>query len=212
MAIKRSHHINRFLEVFRDSNAGDDALCDAAKELIVSQEKSKEITEVLWKRINTIADRTWVRGALITALGSAISEDDVIFPEVVDFMRKKLASSTESEEIRGAAAVSLGVFGKEDSIDLLLEILEQELAKGNVELISSLIISMKSLDNPVVIPALTHVLTIGTSIVNILAVEALGSFGSLSKTALPVLRNLAERGTEAEKKAALKAISEIEEI
>jgi HEAT repeat protein len=211
MARRAPKDIQELLEILRSSKSSDDELCDTARDLIVLQSKSREVTEALWARINLREDPPWVREELLAALGSNIQVNDPLFPQVVNLMQRTLVSADEDEAVRVVAAVALGVFGNPDFAEAMIKVLEEEMETRHVGLMVSCVMALKMLKEPSAIGVLERTLTLRIPVLAIQSAEALSSLGSLAQSALPSLRMMATDGTDAERRSAAEAICSIEE-
>lgn len=195
------------LQIIQDDAAADDIVCEAAQELLM--EVNVAAIQPLLRRLNRGQDPPWVRAYLVTALGGIIASHDAVAEETysrtVSILLKILTSPAETNDVRGAAAVAVGIMGVTEAIPPLLEIL----SSGSPELSYPAIVALGELKSPEVVSLLIGLLDSDKRSIRIAATEALQKIGKDAVSAAPKLRQLAEAGSEAERSAALTALSQI---
>ena len=209
MAMNKPQDIQGILNVLRSSQSSDDDLCDAVRELMLLQPHDKSVTEVLLERIENRIDPFWVRKQLVAALGGTILPADPMMAHVANLMQQILESSEESEDVRGMAAIALGVFAVPDFAESIVNTLEKEMVTNHTGLMVSCVTALKMLKQPIAINVLERALNLGIPPLTITSAEALGVFGPLAKDALPTLSKIVVSGNDPERQAALSAIEEI---
>ena len=191
------------LRVLRSHDSSDDELCDAAQWLIeLGDEKA---IETLLHRLDSESDSPWVRRELIIALGSLVLLSSRDHPEVADRLLRILTSS-EHEEVRESAALTLGNLGDTRAVVPLLEILES----SETGLVYACTAALGSIGDHRALDPLIKLLEADEFLVPQTAAQGLGKLGMDAERALPGLRKLAERGNQTERRLALEAISSIE--
>ena len=195
------------LHVIQDDEADDDAVCEAAQELLM--EVDVNAVQPLLQRLNRTQDPPWVRAYLVTALGGIIASYDAIAEEIhsnaVSLLLQILNSPEGSNDLRGAAAVAAGIMQVTEAIPSLLQIL----GSGNSRLSYSAIVALGELRSPDAVPLLIGLLDSDERAIRIATIETLQKIGKDAVSAVPKLRQLVEEGSEVERPAALTALSQI---
>ncbi|MBN1314078.1 MAG: HEAT repeat domain-containing protein [Anaerolineales bacterium] len=192
------------MSILQNHLSTDDMLCDAAKQLI--ELGDKDAFGLLYKRLTTFNDSSWVRREIVLALGCIMILNDLESPKANQLMIKILLSP-EEEIVKAAAIICLGQIGEKQAVEPLINILDS----GEDGLLFVTISALGEIGDPSAIDYLIKYLDADSLLIPQTAAKGLGKFGAAAKKALPALIDLAERGNEAERREANTAIEAIKE-